>query len=189
MNTFRWNSACKCRRSVCFSAPNLTFIGNRGSVQEPPKSQHLPKIVVLGHWKPTQWTLSDEIWHVSVVVRSASGHQIWPLSVSSCCLMHWFGIHLYRMIFVSVLLSHYPKWNMVISILLCWYVQRHHCHPCVIQVVWICSLCAKNPAQSMRTPAGDGQTLGNSIRHVRHAVKTAPNITEGCLLWTRPNLI
>jgi len=83
MNTFRWNSACKCRRSVCFSAPNLTFIGNRGSVQEPPKSQHLPKIVVFGHWKPTQWTLSDEIRHVSVDVRSALAHQIWPSSVKA----------------------------------------------------------------------------------------------------------
>ena len=77
MNTFRLNLARKCRRSVCFSASNLTFIGNRGSVQEPPKSQNLPKIVVFGHWKLTQWTLLDEIWHVSVDVRSALGHQLW----------------------------------------------------------------------------------------------------------------
>ena len=81
MNTFRWNLACKCRRSVCSNTPNLTFIGNRGSVQEPPKSQNLPKIVVFGHWKLTQWTLLDEIWHVSVDVRSALAHQIWPSSV------------------------------------------------------------------------------------------------------------
>jgi len=63
------------------NTPDVAIIGNRGSVQEPPKSQNLPKIVVFGHWKPTQWTFSDEIWHISVDVRSASGHQIWALSV------------------------------------------------------------------------------------------------------------
>ena len=64
MNTFRWNSACKCRRSVCFSTPNLTFIGKNESVQ----SQNLPKIVIFGHRKPTQWTHSHEIWRVSLLL-------------------------------------------------------------------------------------------------------------------------
>ena len=39
---------------VSCSTPDLALIGNRGSVQEPPKSQNLPKIVDFGYWKPTQ---------------------------------------------------------------------------------------------------------------------------------------
>ena len=39
---------------VSCNTPDLALIGNMGSVQEPPKCQNLPKIVVFGHWKPTQ---------------------------------------------------------------------------------------------------------------------------------------
>ena len=39
---------------VSYSTPDLALIGKRGSVQEPPKSQNLPRIVVFGHRKPTQ---------------------------------------------------------------------------------------------------------------------------------------
>jgi len=39
---------------VSYSTPDLALIGKKGSVQEPPKSQNLPKIVVFGHRKPTQ---------------------------------------------------------------------------------------------------------------------------------------
>jgi len=81
MNIFRWNLVHNCRRPVCFRTPNLSLIGKREPVQEPPKIQNLPKIVVFGHWQPTQWTFSDEIWHINVDVQSASGHQIWALSV------------------------------------------------------------------------------------------------------------
>ena len=35
---------------VSCSTPDLALIANRGSVQEPPKRQNLPKIVVFGHW-------------------------------------------------------------------------------------------------------------------------------------------
>ena len=37
--------------------------------------------MVFGHRKPTQWTHSDEIRRVSVDVRSALAHQIWPTTV------------------------------------------------------------------------------------------------------------
>ena len=47
----------------------------------PQKCQNLPKIVVFGHRKPTQWTHSDEIWRVSVDLGSAPTHQIRPSSV------------------------------------------------------------------------------------------------------------
>jgi len=67
MNTFKWNLACKCIRLVCFSTPNLTVIGKKGPVQGP-QSQNLPKIVVLGHRKPTQWTHLHKIWRVSLLL-------------------------------------------------------------------------------------------------------------------------
>jgi len=52
---------------VCYSTPNLALVGKRGAVQEQkcPKCQNLPKIVVFGHRKPTQWTHSDEISRVA----------------------------------------------------------------------------------------------------------------------------
>ena len=81
MNIFRLNLAHKCRRPVYFRTPNLTLIGKREPVQEPPKFQNLPKIVVFANRKATQWTHSDEIRPVSVDDRSALAHQIWPSSV------------------------------------------------------------------------------------------------------------
>jgi len=78
INRSRRNLARKRIPWVCYSTPHLALIGKRGSVQEPPKSQNLPKIVVFGHRKPTQWTHSDEIWHDSVDLGSALAHQIWP---------------------------------------------------------------------------------------------------------------
>ena len=81
MNIFKWNLAHKCRRHVCFRTPNLSLIGKREPVQESPKIQNLPKIVVFGHRKGTQWTYSDEIRPVSVDDQSALANQIWPLSV------------------------------------------------------------------------------------------------------------
>ena len=40
---------------VCYSEPNMVLIGQRGSVEEPPKSQNLTKIMFFGHVrKPTQ---------------------------------------------------------------------------------------------------------------------------------------
>jgi len=39
---------------VCYRTPYLALIGKRGSVQESPKCQNLPKIVVFGNRKPTQ---------------------------------------------------------------------------------------------------------------------------------------
>jgi len=80
MNTFRWYFAGKYRPWVCYSTPNLAFIGKRGSVQEPPKCQNLPKIVVFGHWKPTQWTHSDEIWRVSFLHPLSSSFSSLPTS-------------------------------------------------------------------------------------------------------------
>ena len=63
MNTFRLNLACKCRRSVCFITPNLTLIGKRGPVQEPPKIQNLPT-------STSQWSV---LWqsHVNGAAREA----------------------------------------------------------------------------------------------------------------------
>ena len=49
--------------------------------RSPQNCQNLPKVVVFGHRKPTQWTHSDEIWHVSVDLGSVLAHQIWPSSV------------------------------------------------------------------------------------------------------------
>ena len=80
INRSRRNLARKCIPWVCYSTLHLAFIGRRGSVQEPPKGQNLPKIVVFGHRKPTQWTHSDEIWHVSADLRPAVAHQIRPSS-------------------------------------------------------------------------------------------------------------
>ena len=40
------------------------------------KGQHLPKIMVFGHRKPTQGTHSDKIWRVSVDLGSSLAHQI-----------------------------------------------------------------------------------------------------------------
>jgi len=54
INRSRRNLARKRIPWVCYSTPNLALIGQRGSIQEPPKSQNLPKIVVFGHRKPTQ---------------------------------------------------------------------------------------------------------------------------------------
>jgi len=65
INLSRRNLACKRTAWVCYSTPHLALIGKRGSVQEPPKNQNLPKIVAFGHQKPTQWTYSHEIWHDS----------------------------------------------------------------------------------------------------------------------------
>jgi len=56
VNAFRWNLAWQCRPWVCSSTPNLALIGKRGWVQESPKYQKLPIIMVFGLWKPTQWT-------------------------------------------------------------------------------------------------------------------------------------
>ena len=53
MNAFRWNLACKWRPWVDSSTLHLTLVGKRESVQESPKCQTLPKIVVFGHGKPT----------------------------------------------------------------------------------------------------------------------------------------
>ena len=66
---------------VCYSSPNLALIGERGSVQEPPKCQNCPKLCFFGHRKLTQWAHSDEIWPVSVDFGSALAHQIWTSSV------------------------------------------------------------------------------------------------------------
>ena len=44
MNTFTLSLACKCRPWVWSSTPNLTLIGKRRSVQEPPKVQICPKL-------------------------------------------------------------------------------------------------------------------------------------------------
>jgi len=71
INRWRRNFAGKRRPWVCYSTPNLALAGKRGSVQEPQKCQNLPKIVVFGHRKPTQWTHLDEIWSVSVDFGSA----------------------------------------------------------------------------------------------------------------------
>jgi len=54
INRSRRNFALKRIPWVCYSKPHLALIGQIGSVQEPPKSQNLPKIVVFGHEKPTQ---------------------------------------------------------------------------------------------------------------------------------------
>jgi len=80
INWSRRNFADKRTPWVCYSTPNLALIGKRGSVQEPPKCPNLPKIVVFGYRKPTQWTHSDEIWPVSLDLGSALAHQIWPSS-------------------------------------------------------------------------------------------------------------
>jgi len=81
INRSRQNFAGRHVPWVCYSSPNLAFIGKRGSLQEPQKCQNLPNIVVFGHRKPTQWTHSDEIWPVSVDLGSVLAHQIWPWSV------------------------------------------------------------------------------------------------------------
>jgi len=52
-NTFTWNFVCKCIPWVSSSTQNLTLVSKRYSVQESPKCQNLPKIVVFGHGKPT----------------------------------------------------------------------------------------------------------------------------------------
>ena len=79
INPSRRNLSRKRTPRFCYSTPNLALIGKRGSIQEPPKCQNLPKNVVFGHRKPTQWTHSDEIWRVDL--GSAATHQIWPSSV------------------------------------------------------------------------------------------------------------
>ena len=53
--------ACKRRPWVGSSTPNLALVGERGSVQESPKCQNLPKTVAFGQRKPT-----DEIRRVNV---------------------------------------------------------------------------------------------------------------------------
>ena len=53
INRTRWNLARKRIPCICYSTPHLALTGKRESVQEPP---NLPKIVVFGHQKPTQWT-------------------------------------------------------------------------------------------------------------------------------------
>jgi len=78
INRLRRNLACKRIPWVCYSTPHLALIGKRGSYRSPQKCQNLPKIVVFGHRKPTQWTHSDEIWPESVDLGSALSHQIWP---------------------------------------------------------------------------------------------------------------
>jgi len=54
INRSRRNLARKRTPWVCYSTPHLALIGKRGSVQEPPKCQNLPKIVIFCHQKPTQ---------------------------------------------------------------------------------------------------------------------------------------
>ena len=78
MNTFRWNLAWQCRPWVCSSTPNLAIIGKRGWLQESPKYPKLPKIMVFGHRKPTQWTHSDEIWRISVLLLLPSSPSFPP---------------------------------------------------------------------------------------------------------------
>jgi len=53
VNRSRRTFAYKRMPRVCYSTPNLACISRRGSVQEPPQCQNLPKIVVFGHRKPT----------------------------------------------------------------------------------------------------------------------------------------
>ena len=53
INRSRRNLARKHIPWVCYRTPNLALIGKRGSAQEPPKSQNLPKIVFFSHRKLT----------------------------------------------------------------------------------------------------------------------------------------
>ena len=54
INRSRRNLVCKHTPLVCSIKPNLALIGERRSVQESPRRQNLPQIVVFGHRKPTQ---------------------------------------------------------------------------------------------------------------------------------------
>ena len=53
INLSRWNLARKRTPWVCYSTPNLTVIGKRGSVQELPKVKICPKL----------WFLATGSWH------------------------------------------------------------------------------------------------------------------------------
>ena len=83
INRPRRNFAGKGVPWVWYSSPNLALIGKRGRYRSPQNVKMLPKIVVFGHRKPTQWTHSDEIWPESVDLGSALAHQIWPSSVKA----------------------------------------------------------------------------------------------------------
>jgi len=60
---------------ACYSTPYLALIGKRGSVQEPPKCQNLPKCFL------ATGSRHNEIWRVTVDRGSAIAHHIWPSSV------------------------------------------------------------------------------------------------------------
>ena len=63
MNTFRWNLAGKCGPWVCSNTPNLTLIGERGSVQERPKVSKFGQNC--GFWPHGADTMNTFRWNLA----------------------------------------------------------------------------------------------------------------------------
>jgi len=85
VNTFRWNLASKRRLGSALAQQTWSSLVEDRRYRSPQMWKFVQNYVFFCHWKPTQWTHSDEIWRVSIDHVCTVSCQIWAESVTEHC--------------------------------------------------------------------------------------------------------